>query len=101
MKANLVIALVSVGALCLLGPAQARSGGGGHNSNSGTHASSQNKPAAAKQTAKKKGNKEPYMKYELKNATVSAAKAKKGKGKGKVNVQDLHFTTKVNKASPQ
>ena len=97
MKANLAIALVSAGALCLFGPAQARSGGG-HNSNSGTHASSQNKPAAAKQTAKKKGkkDKETYLQYQMKDVVVSGARAKKSKPK----ISPITVNKKIDKSSP-
>jgi type VI protein secretion system component Hcp len=101
MKAIAALALVSIGALCFVGPmpAHARNSGGGHSGNSGSHAGSQNHSTAAKsQATKKKGNKEPYMKYEMKNATVSGAKA--GKKKGKVNISPININKKSDKASP-
>lgn len=73
-----ILALVSIGAFCLADamPAHARgSGGGGHNSNSGSHAAPQNHPA------------------------VSAAKAKKGK-QGKVTFNPFSITRKIDRASP-
>jgi type VI protein secretion system component Hcp len=101
MKAIPALALVSIGALCLVGPmpAHARNNGGGHNGNSGSHMRSQSHSTAAKsQGTKKKGNKEPYMKYEMKNATVSAAKA--GKKKGKVTISPININKKSDSASP-
>lgn len=105
MKAIPALTLFAIGALviggaCIVGPmpAHARSGGG-HSANSGGHASSQNQPTAAKtQTTKKKGNKEPYLKYELKDGTVSAAKSRKGNGK--VQIHDLHINKTIDKSSP-
>jgi hypothetical protein len=99
MKAISALALLSIGALCFANPMSAHArGGGGHSSNSGAHAASQNHPSAAKsQTTKTKDKKEPYLKYELRDGTVSAAKAKKGK----VSIKSFTIKKTIDKASPQ
>jgi type VI protein secretion system component Hcp len=99
MKAILPVALISIGALCFVAPMSAHArGSGGHNANSGSHAASQNQPAAARSTSMKtKGNKETYLKYELKDATVSSARAQK---KGKVSIKSININKRMDKASP-
>jgi hypothetical protein len=101
MKAIPALALLSIGALCFVSPmsAQARGGGGGgHSANSGSHAAPQNHAAATKsKTSKTKDKKEPYLKYELRDGTVTAAKAKKGK----VSVKSFTIKKTTDKASPQ
>jgi len=100
MKAISALALLSIGALCFVSPmsAQARGGGGGHSANSGSHAAPQNHAAATKsKTSKTKDKKEPYLKYELRDGTVTAAKAKKGK----VSIKSFTIKKTTDKASPQ
>ena len=100
MKAISALALLSIGALCFVGPmsAQARGGGGGHSANSGSHAAPQSHAAATKsKTSKTKDKKEPYLKYELRDGTVTAAKAKKGK----VSIKSFTIKKTSDKASPQ
>jgi hypothetical protein len=98
MNANPALALLWIGILSIVGPMSAHArNGGGHSANSSAHAGSQNQPGAAKsQATKKKGNKEPYLNYGMKDATVSAAKAKKGK----VQIHDMHIIKTMDKSSP-